>query len=124
VQLTDNAGNENNLQWNRDGSRLYFLSSRSGDSQIWSIRPDGTELTQLSAVEDGIDGFGITDDESKLFYTKSVAVEKRLSKEIHADMDRSKAKIYDDLMVRHWNYWDEGRYSHIFVASLCRRHSG
>jgi dipeptidyl aminopeptidase/acylaminoacyl peptidase len=118
VQLTDNAGNESNLQWSRDGSKLYFLSNRSGDSQIWSIRPSGLGLTQLSTIEGGIDGFGITDDESKLFYTKSVPVEKRLSKEIHADMDRSKAKIYDDLMARHWNYWDEGRYSHIFVATL------
>ncbi|MDR3261063.1 MAG: S9 family peptidase [Tannerella sp.] len=115
-RLTDAAGNEGNLQWNRDGSRLYFLSDRSGDNQIWSIRPDGSALTQHSFLESGIDGFGITPDESKAFYTKSVPVEKRRSKAIYADMEQSQAKIYDDLMVRHWNYWDEGKYSHIFVA--------
>jgi dipeptidyl aminopeptidase/acylaminoacyl peptidase len=33
-------------------------------------------------------------------------------------LDKSKAKIYDDLMERHYNYWDEGRYFHIFVADI------
>ena len=33
-------------------------------------------------------------------------------------MAKSKARIYDDLMVRHWDYWDKGDYIHIFVADL------
>jgi len=118
LQLTDNAGNESNLQWNADGSKLYFLSTRSGDSQLWSIRPDGSALTQHSFIEKGIDGFGITKDENKVFYIQSVPVEKRNSAEIYTDMDKSRAKIYDDLMARHWDHWTEGNYSHIFIADL------
>ena len=33
-------------------------------------------------------------------------------------MDKSKARIYDDLMVRHWDYWDEGEHLHIFVGDF------
>ena len=33
-------------------------------------------------------------------------------------MPKSKARIYDDLMARHWDYWDEGSYRHIFVGEL------
>lgn len=33
-------------------------------------------------------------------------------------MDKSKARIYDDLMARHWDYWDEGSYRHIFIGEL------
>ncbi|MDR1331568.1 MAG: alpha/beta fold hydrolase, partial [Tannerella sp.] len=124
VQLTDNAGSESNLQWSCVDSRLYFLSNRSGDSQLWSIRADGSDLTQHSAIDGGIDGFGLAANESALFYTKRVAVEKRLSRDVYPDMERSKAKIYDDLMARHWNYWDEGKYSHIFVASFADRTVG
>ena len=108
MQLTDNLGNERNLQWNRDGSRLYFLSTRSGNGQIWSIRPDGSALTQNSFIDDGIDGFGVTCDESKVFYIRSVPVVKRNSAELYPDMDKSKAKIYDDLMARHWDHWSDG----------------
>jgi len=118
VQLTDRIGNESNLQWSQDGSRLFFLSTRSGDGQIWSIRPDGTDLMQHSFIDKGIDGFGLTKDLSKVFYTQTVPVTKQNSAEIYPDMALSKAKIYDDLMVRHWDHWNEGNYSHIFVANL------
>ncbi|MFQ8804793.1 MAG: hypothetical protein ACLR8Y_06290 [Alistipes indistinctus] len=26
--------------------------------------------------------------------------------------------IYDDLMARHWDYWDDGSYLHLFVAEM------
>ena len=42
----------------------------------------------------------------------------RRSSDIYKDMDKSKARIYDDLMARHWDYWDEGEYRHIFVGEL------
>ena len=118
VQLTDHAGNESNLVWNNDGSRLYFLSDRSGESQIWSIRPDGNTMTQHSFIKNGIDGFGVTKDESKVFYLQSVPVVKHHSSEIYTDMDQSRAKIYDDLMARHWDHWNDGSYSHIFIADI------
>ena len=118
VQITDNAGNESNLRWNADGSKLYFLSTRSGNSQLWSIQSDGNALSQHSFIEKGIDGFGLTKDENKVFYIQSVSVEKRNSAEIYTDMDKSRAKIYDDLMARHWDHWTEGNYSHIFIADL------
>jgi len=119
LQLTDNAGSESNLQWNSDGSRLYFLSTRSGESQIWSIlRTDGNKLTQHSFIEDGIDGFGITKDENRVFYLQSVPIEPRNSAAFYPDMAQSRAKIYDDLMARHWDHWDEGNYSHIFIAEM------
>ena len=36
----------------------------------------------------------------------------------YADMDKSKVRVYDDLMVRHWDYWDDGSYLHIFAADF------
>jgi dipeptidyl aminopeptidase/acylaminoacyl peptidase len=118
VQLTDNAGNDSDARWNAAGNLIYFLSDRSGAGQIWSINPDGTDLRQISEIEGGIDGFGIAPSEDKVFYVKRVAVEKRTSADVYPDMDKSKALIYDDLMARHWDYWDKGSYSHIFVGDL------
>lgn len=118
VQITDGAGKEASIQWSADGSRIYFLSTRSGDVQLWSSKPDGSDMRQLSAIEGGIEGFGVSPKGDKLYYIKRVQVEKRRSSEIFPDLPDSKAMIYDDLMARHWNYWDDGSYLHLFVADL------
>lgn len=118
VQITDGAGKEASIQWSADGSRIYFLSTRSGDVQLWSSKPDGSDMRQLSAIEGGIEGFGVSPKEDKLYYIKRVQVEKRRSSEIFPDLPDSKAMIYDDLMARHWDYWDDGSYLHLFVADL------
>lgn len=118
IQITDGAGKEASIQWSADGSRIYFLSTRSGDAQLWSAKPDGSDMRQLSAIEGGIEGFGVSPKEDKLYYIKRVQVEKRRSSEIFPDLPASKAMIYDDLMARHWDYWDDGSYLHLFVADL------
>lgn len=118
VQITDGAGKEASIQWSADGSRIYFLSTRSGDAQLWSSKPDGSDMRQMSAIEGGIEGFGVSPKGDKLYYIKRVQVEKHRSSEIFPDLPDSKAMIYDDLMVRHWDYWDDGSYLHLFVADL------
>lgn len=118
VQITDGAGKEASIQWSAGGSRIYLLSTRSGDAQLWSAKPDGSDMRQLSAIEGGIEGFGVSPKEDKLYYIKRVQVEKRRSSEIFPDLPDSKAMIYDDLMARHWDYWDDGSYLHLFVADL------
>ncbi len=117
-QLTDFSGSESDVQWNKDGSKIFFLSTRSGNAQIWSIAPDGTALVQHSNIEGGVNGFGISPDGKNVWYAKTVHVAPRKSKDIYTDLPESKALIYDDLMARHWDYWDEGDYSHIFVTTF------
>ena len=118
AQLTDFASNNYSPQWNGDGTKIYFLSDRSGSSQIWEMNVDGTAVKQLSSLDKDIEGFGVNPTGDKLFYVQSVQVADRRSSDLYKDMDKSKARVYDDLMARHWNYWDEGEYRHIFVADL------
>lgn len=59
VQVTQYAENEKYQgregegppRWSPDGSRILFFSMRDGDWDIYTIRPDGTELTNLSQTE-------------------------------------------------------------------------
>ncbi|MEG0789720.1 MAG: S9 family peptidase [Alistipes sp.] len=116
--LTDTASNNTDPKWSADGRTIYFLSDRSGTMQLWSMTAAGKNLKQLSQLEKDIEGYGISPKGDKLFYVQRVQVVDRKSSDVHKDMDKSKARIYDDLMCRHWNYWDEGSYLHIFVADL------
>ncbi|MEG1622585.1 MAG: S9 family peptidase [Alistipes sp.] len=116
--LTDNASNNVDPKWSADSKKIYFLSDRSGSMQLWEMAANGKEQKQLSACDKDLEGFGISPAGNKLYYIQRVQVAPRKSADIHKDMDKSKARIYDDLMCRHWNYWDEGSYLHIFVADL------
>ncbi len=117
-ELTDNSSNAVDPQWSADGSKIFFLSNRSGSMQLWQMSAQGKELKQLTNIEGGIEAYGVTAAEDKMFYVKSVHVADFKSSDVHKDMDKSKARIYDDLMSRHWDYWDEGDYRHIFIAEL------
>ncbi|MDR0421194.1 MAG: S9 family peptidase [Prevotellaceae bacterium] len=111
VKLADDVSDP---AWNTAGDKLYVMK----DGQIFTVDIKTNLLTQFSFIENEIDGFGVAPAENRIFYVQKVAVEKRNSADIYPDMDKSKAKIYDDLMARHWNYWDEGKYSHIFVSDI------
>ncbi len=123
TRLTDFASNNHSPQWSADGSAIYFLSDRSGSSQVWRMNASGGEATQLTGSGDGegipdVEGFGVSPDGKRIWWVQTVHAADRKSSDLYEDMDKSKARIYDDLMARHWDYWDEGDYRHIFVADL------
>ena len=112
-QLTDNTSTNTAPQW-LDNQTIAFMSNRSGAMQAWSMGVDGSNLTQVTDIEGGIEGFGIAGDHA--FYVQRVKVAPLKGSDKYGDMDKSKVRVYDDLMVRHWDYWDDGSYLHIFAA--------
>ena len=117
-ELTDTSATSVSPVWSADGKAIWFATNRSGEMQLWKMKADGSEPQQVSKIEGGIEGFGISPDEAHIYYTQFVHVKDINSADVYADMAKSKARIYDDLMVRHWDYWDKGDYIHIFVADL------
>ena len=111
--LTDYNSTNTAPQW-LDNNTVAFMSNRSGSMQAWAMGINGENLTQLTNIEGGIEGFGIEGDHA--FYVQRVEVAKLKGSNKYEDMDKSKVRIYDDLMVRHWDYWDDGSYLHIFAA--------
>ena len=121
--LTDFTSNNVSPKWSADGQQIYFLSDRSGSMQVWRMNAAGGDATQITGSGDGegipdVEGFGVAPDGKHIWWVQAVQTADRRSSDIYKDMDKSKARIYDDLMARHWDYWDEGEYRHIFVGEL------
>ena len=113
TRLTDYNSSNHSAQW-IDASNIAFLSNRTGSSQVWAMNVNTKAVRQLTAFEKDVEGFGIAGDHA--FYVQRVKVAPLKGSDKYADMDKSKVRIYDDLMVRHWDYWDDGSYLHIFAA--------
>jgi eukaryotic-like serine/threonine-protein kinase len=50
VRLTEDPAKDRNPRWSPDGSRIGFMSSRSGEWELWSMRRDGADLRQVTAL--------------------------------------------------------------------------
>ncbi len=50
-------------------------------------------------------------------FTRDVAIDPPVTA-AHPDLPKANARAYDDLMVRHWDHWLDGSYSHLFVRPL------
>ncbi|MFI3299317.1 MAG: S9 family peptidase [Rikenellaceae bacterium] len=114
VQLTPYDYSVAEPRWNAKGDKIYFLSG----GQIYRIDAAGGARVKISDIAEGVNGFEISPDETKIWYASDVKVQKVKGGEFHQGMDKSNSRIYDDLMCRHWDVWEDGAYSHIFVADF------
>lgn len=100
-----------------DKETIAFLSESQGSLQIWKMKADGSGKKVLSAVEGGINGFGLTPDGRRLFYLKDVKMDST-TQDLYPDLPLAKGRVIDDLMYRHWDSWSDYAYSHIFIAEM------
>jgi dipeptidyl aminopeptidase/acylaminoacyl peptidase len=119
-QLTTHPENDRDPQWSPDGAWIYFLSSRSGSSQVWRIHPAGGEAEAVTKLPTDVSGFKLFPDGKHLALTLEVWPDaKSVAESVKRDDERAKSKVkvkaYDQLLFRHWDQWEDGKYSHLFV---------
>ena len=78
---------------------------------------NGSRVRTLTAEDKGEDAFLFAPDGRHVALIRTVNVDKDLH-DLYPDLPKANAKIETDLMYRHWNQWEDGTYSHIFVATI------
>jgi dipeptidyl aminopeptidase/acylaminoacyl peptidase len=118
-QLTHGEASASSPAWSPDGRTIAFVTARGDEGrQIWLMPAAGGEARQLTRVEGGASGPVWSPDGSLLAFTSRVWVEgdeggERLRRLAES---RSSARVYDELMYRHWDTWTDGRRSHVFAV--------
>ena len=122
-QLTSHKGTEHDVIWSGDSQAIYFLSNRSGSSQVWRLPLTGGEATQVSDLPLDVNGIKLSPDSKKLALTMSVftdcgdlACSAKRFEEAAANPQRG--QLYSQLMVRHWDTWKDHSVNHVFVGEL------
>ncbi len=114
-RLTGSSDAKYGVKWRPDGKRIGYVSNRSGIMQVWEMKPDGSDLRQMSYISDGVGDFKYSPDGKKVLYLKEVKIDKTV-KDLHPDLPKANARLFEDLMYRHWDEWEDGNYSHIFIS--------
>ena len=120
-QLTSNKSGESNVVYAQNGKSIYFLSSRSGSSQIWQLPLTGGEAQQVSALPLDINGFQMSNDGKRFAIELTVmpgceTLQCTLDAKAVDAKKKHNVRVYDQLMVRHWDTWNTAYKSHLFVA--------
>jgi dipeptidyl aminopeptidase/acylaminoacyl peptidase len=109
-------------RWMPDGKTLAFLSNRSGSWQIWKISAQGGEAAQWSDLPISVGGLLVSPTGTHFAFTTSVfpdcdgdMLACTAKRQEQAEKNIVKARIYDKLLIRHWDTWEDGTRSHLFV---------
>ena len=123
VRLTQADASSSDPAWSPAGDAVYFLSGRSGSSQVWRLPLAGGEAARVTSLPLDVDNFRISPQGDRI--AMSVAVFRDC-----ADLACSKArldkvaatkasgKVFDRLFVRHWDTWADGRNNVLYSAPI------
>ncbi len=124
-RLTWNPANDSSPRWAPDGSAIYFLSTRSGSSQVWRLPLAGGEAVQVTDFPLDVGTLKVSPTGRHLAVTMEVlpecaneGLECTRDKQQTEEKSPSTGRVYDRLFVRHWDTWSTGTRSHLFVVPL------
>jgi len=117
-RLTADPAGDWNPRWSPCG-KIAFLSTRSGSSQIWMINPFGGEAEQVTDLPLGVSNLEIAPQLESFIFTLEVYPGATVAETVARDKELAGRKtsglVYDELMFRHWDTWEDGKRSHIFL---------
>jgi dipeptidyl aminopeptidase/acylaminoacyl peptidase len=127
TRLTSDPAADDNPRWAPDGQSLYFLSSRSGSSQVWRL-PVGAagaaagDPVQVTHLPLDVANLTVSPDGARLAFSLEVypdcptiaCTQERLDKKAK---EKSSGQLYAGGVgfFRHWDSWSAGLRNHLFT---------
>lgn len=104
-------GKKSLIQWDKNG--MYAQEN----DMIYRSKDGGKTWLDFYKIGD-VGGIVISPDGKKIAFFKEVLIEKVLAKDIFSDTPKSTGYVYTDLNHRHWDYFNQGKYNHVFVVNI------
>lgn len=104
----------------KDGKAVVYkvstpdIASNKSNTKTYSIPIAGGDATEVSNA-DVVVNKRISPDGKYIISTQEVKLEKVYGKDFYPELDKSNVYIYDHLNYRHWDTWEDGMFSHLFL---------
>src|ERR1700733_3390663 len=121
VQLTHDGNDNERPRWSADSQLIYFISDRSGSSQIWVMDNAGGHTRQLTRLSTEAGGLLVSPNGKKIIFESSVYPECGADDACNKDKidaeakSKVKARMYTSLLYRHWTAYETKRRQHLLV---------
>ncbi|HTS03908.1 MAG TPA: S9 family peptidase [Thermoanaerobaculia bacterium] len=107
-----------------DGKTLAFVSTRTGEPQIFLLPLAGGEAEQKTRIPGGIDNPAFSRDGRHVVFSADVlpacGADAACNRKAFAAREASKIKAHlaDSLLYRHWTEWKDGKRTHVLLLDL------
>ncbi len=115
VQLTSGEASCHTPEWLNGGKQIAYMSADDTGTQLWSMDADGENAKKRTEIEGGVNYVDVAPGGEKILFCQDVKMNE-LAEDKYPNLPEANVHIATDLMYRHWDHWDDGTRSHIFVA--------
>ncbi len=126
VRLPASDGGVSSARWSADGRSIYFLSSRSGSSQVWRTDLATRNSVKVTDLPLDVGSFRTSPDGQTLLVSMAVypdcATLECTSQKAATPKSTAGAKangvVFDRIFIRHWDEWADGTRTQLFAIDL------
>ena len=115
----DDTTRATEARWSPDGRHVAYTAG----GQLWVVNADGNGRKRLTSLNGGASGPVWAPTGGQIAFVSAVWPDCttdacNAQKDKAKEDNKVKAHVADNLLFRHWNAWDEGTRSHLFVVSI------
>jgi dipeptidyl aminopeptidase/acylaminoacyl peptidase len=108
-----------NIQENKSKTTYYAMPVAGGKATALPGNPTETKV----AIDNEYDNLSVSRDGKYAIYSREVHLKNMKGADAYPNLKQSNAYIYDDLNQRHWDTWEDGNFSHVFLAEIVAGHA-
>ncbi len=102
---------------------LYSVSTPNAEEnkstkKTYMIPVAGGEPIETTKSDSLLNNKNISPDGKYLLSNEEVKIKNISGSDYYPELNKSNAYIFDNLNNRHWDTWEDGKYSHVFVAPV------
>jgi dipeptidyl aminopeptidase/acylaminoacyl peptidase len=109
----ENAKGVSNLQTLKSKPNTLFFKR----NQDWVAYDFKTKTETKTPLPDGVDDIKPSENINYLIASKSVKIKSTIA-DLSPELKKASGKIYDDLMYRHWDSWNDEYTRHPFILTI------
>ena len=98
--------------------RTYNIADNKKTTKVYIQPVAGGAAVEDAKANDLIANNRISPDGKMSISAMDVPVVKIFGKDVYSDLPKSDVMIYDDLNYRHWDSWEDGAFSHVFINNV------
>ncbi len=94
------------------------VSSNKSSTKTYKIPINGTVGEVVENYQSLLNDKNVSPDGKYVLTSKEVKVVKVFGSDFYPELTKSNVQIYNDLMIRHWDQWEDGKFNHVFFAPV------